>query len=146
MSFHYELKWHPELGKKYRIISGLSNKMALDVSQNPKDKNNLIIWENNGGDNQRFFFTHLGGNRYAMFSAKNNQIIEVAGDNEGNGARLTCGHQNKKASEYIEFIPANFNGLSTVFYLKTFCCKAVEVSGGQATNEAHVVQQDYTGK
>lgn len=43
-------------------------------------------------------FTHLGGNRFAIFSAKTNQIIEVAGDNESNGARLTVGHQNKKAS------------------------------------------------
>lgn len=44
MSFHYELKWRPEQGKKYRLSSGLSNKLALDVSQNPNDKNNLILW------------------------------------------------------------------------------------------------------
>ena len=77
MSFHYELKWRPKLGKKYRFVSGLSNKMALYVSQNSKDKNNFINWENNGGDNQKFFFTHLGVNRYSIFSAKNNQIVEV---------------------------------------------------------------------
>lgn len=81
MSFHYELKWRPEQGKHYRLLTGLSNKMALDVSQNSKDKNNLIIWESNEGDNQKFFFTHLGGNRYCIFSAKNNQIIEVVGGN-----------------------------------------------------------------
>lgn len=44
MSFHYELKWRPEQGKKYRISSGLSKNLALDVSQNPKDLNNLILW------------------------------------------------------------------------------------------------------
>ncbi len=88
----------------------------------------------------------MGGNRYAIFSANNNQILEVSGDGEDNGARITCGNQNKKASEYFEFIPANFNGLGNAFYLKTFCCKAVEISGGQAANEAQVVQQDFTGK
>ena len=44
MSFHVKLAWTPQLGKQYKIISGLSDKMALDVSQNPNDANNLIIW------------------------------------------------------------------------------------------------------
>jgi hypothetical protein len=67
----------------------------------------------------------LGGNKYALFSAKSNQIVEVSHDDESNGARLACGHQNKKASEYFELIPANFNGLPNAFYIKTFNCKAV---------------------
>jgi len=56
----------------------LTNQLALDVSQNPNDKNNLILWQWTGGDNQKFMFTHLGGNRYSIFSAKTNQIIEIA--------------------------------------------------------------------
>ena len=81
-----------------------------------------------------------------MFSAKTNQIIEIAESKEENGARVTCGNQNKKASEFIDLIPANFNGLNNAFYLKTFCCKAVDVSGGQASNEAHVIQWEFGGK
>ena len=76
--FHYKLKWKPEQVKKYRLLTALSNKMAFDVSKNHYDKNNLIIWEFNKGENQKFYFTYLGGNRYAIFSAKNDQIIEVA--------------------------------------------------------------------
>lgn len=98
MSFHYELKWRPEQGKKYRLKSAISDKLALDVSQNPNDRDNLILWEWSNGENQKFMFTHLGGNRYAMFSAKTNQIIEVPDNDESNGARLRAGHQNKKAS------------------------------------------------
>jgi len=75
MSFHTELKWKPEQGKKYKLLTALSNKLALDVSQSNHDKNNLIVWEYNGGDNQKFFFTLLGGNKYAIFSSKSNQII-----------------------------------------------------------------------
>jgi len=57
------------------LLTALSNKLALDVSQSNHDKNNLIVWEYNGGDNQKFLFTLLGGNKYAIFSAKSNQII-----------------------------------------------------------------------
>ena len=76
------------------------------------------------------FSSHIWAEIDTLFSVQRTirLIVEVAGDNEDNEARLTCGHQNKKASEYFEFIPANFNGLSTAFYIKTFCCKAVEVS------------------
>lgn len=92
------------------------------------------MYEWNGGENQKFMFVHLGGNRYTIFSAKSNQIIEVAGDDENSGARLAVGHQSKKASEYFDLIPANFQGLPNAFYLKTFACKAVDVSGGLGVN------------
>lgn len=120
--------------------------MSLDVSQNPKDKNTLILYEWNGGDNQKFMFVKLGGNRYTIYSAKTNQIVEVAGDDENNGARVVVGHQSKKASEYFDLIPANFHGLHNAFYIKTFACKAVDVAGGQGVNEAKITQWDYHGK
>lgn len=72
MSFNIELKWAPQPGKQHKIYSGLNGKIALDVSQNKHDKNNLIVWESNDGDNQKFLFTCLGGNRFAIFSAQNN--------------------------------------------------------------------------
>ena len=79
-------------------------------------------------------FTHLGGNRYSIFSAKTNEIVEIANSDSAKGSRLTLGHQNKKASEYFELIPANFQGKPNAFYIKTFNCMAVDVCGGQAVN------------
>jgi hypothetical protein len=69
--------WQPMQGQYYRFISALSNQMVLDVSQNQHDLNHLIIYEWNGGLNQKFYFQPAGGNRYAIFNAKTNGAMQV---------------------------------------------------------------------
>jgi hypothetical protein len=53
---HQTQQWSPSKGQYYRIISGLSSHMVLDVSQSKQDFNHLIIYEWNGGNNQKFYF------------------------------------------------------------------------------------------
>ena len=77
-------------------MSGLSSNMVLDVSQNPNDFNNLIIYQWSNGPNQKFYFQSAGDNKYGIFSVKNNQTVEVP--NQSNGARVLCGQANKQVN------------------------------------------------
>jgi len=137
--------WTPAHGAHYRIVSGLSSKMCLDVSQSQHDFNHLIIYEWNGGHNQKFYFQSAGGNKYGIFSAKTNQTVEIPNVSQSNGTRVVCGQPNMQVNEYWELVPANFMGKPNAFYIKSFCGKALDVKGGECHNEAHVIQWDYNG-
>ena len=44
--------WTPVQGAHYKLVSGLSSKMVLDVSQNQHDYNHLILYEWHNSSNQ----------------------------------------------------------------------------------------------
>lgn len=140
-----QTSWTPIQGAHYKIVSGLSSHMVLDVSQNPHDYNHLIIYEWNGGANQQFTFHSIGGNKFGIFSAKTHQTVEVPNGSQHNGSRIVCSQPNKQVNEFWELVPANFMGKPNSFYLKSFCGKALDVQGGQCQNEAHVIQWDFNG-
>lgn len=72
----YASGWLPSAGVNYRIQTALGQNMVLDVSTNPNDYNNLIIYQHNGNaSNQRFYFHSLGGNKFGIFSCHNNQTV-----------------------------------------------------------------------
>jgi len=140
-----QMSWSPMQGAQYKIISGLSSNMVLDVSQSQHDHNNLIIYEWNNGANQKFYFQPIGGNKFGIFSAKTHQTVEVPQGSQHNGTRIICSQANKQVNEFWELVPANFMGKPNAFYIKSFCGKALDVKGGQCQNEAHVIQWDYNG-
>ena len=95
----FDQSWHPTQGALYKIESGLGHNMVLDVSTNPNDKNNLIIYQHNGNSpNQKFYFNSIGGNKYGIFSAHNNQTIEVQQGGHNNGTRIVSGQPHKQSN------------------------------------------------
>lgn len=73
--------------------------MVMDVSLNPNDYNNLIIYQFNGNSkNQKFYFHSVGGNKYGIFSAHNNQTVEVPQGSHNNGTRIVSSQPNKQAN------------------------------------------------
>ena len=98
--FTQQSGWTPVQGAYYKIVSGLASNMVLDVSQNPNDYNNLIIYEWGNGANQKFYFQSLGGNKYGIFSAKTNQTVEVPNGSQHNGTRINCSQANKQVNEF----------------------------------------------
>lgn len=143
--FNQQMSWAPTQGQQYKIVSGLSSKMVLDVSQSQHDHNHLIIYEFNNGANQKFYFQSIGGNKYGIFSAKTHQTVEVPNGSSQNGTRIVCSQANKQVNEFWELVPANFMGKPNAFYIKSFCGKTLDVKGGECHNEAHVIQWDYNG-
>lgn len=67
--------WAPVQGAQYKIVSALASNMVLDVSQNQHDFNNLIIYQWGNGDNQKFYFQSVGGNKFGIFSTKTHQTV-----------------------------------------------------------------------
>ncbi len=67
--------WAPVQGAQYKIVSALASNMVLDVSQSQHDFNNLIIYQWGNGDNQKFYFNSIGGNKFGIFCAKNHQTV-----------------------------------------------------------------------
>jgi hypothetical protein len=49
-------------------------------------------------------------------------------------------------NEFWELVPANFMNKPNAFYLKSFCGKTLDVNGGNAHNETHIIQWDYNGQ
>lgn len=93
-----QTSWSPIQGSHYKIVSGLSSKMVLDVSQSQHEHDHLIIYEWNNGANQKFYFQSLGGNKYGIFSSKNHQTVEVPQGSQHNGTRIVCGQPNKQVN------------------------------------------------
>lgn len=58
------------------IFSAKNKSMAVDVSLDKTNKNRLILWDQHGKRNQRFFFKHMNG-RYMIISAENGGTVEV---------------------------------------------------------------------
>lgn len=70
-----QMGWHPTPGQRYKIVSALSPTMVLDVSQNPMDFNNLIIFTYGHTPNQKFYFQSAGNGKWGIFSVKTNQTV-----------------------------------------------------------------------
>ncbi len=71
----------PTPNTAYKVISALDNKYALDVSQNPNDFGNLILWPWSNTANQKYYFTAHNG-KYFMISSSNHHAVQVAGGND----------------------------------------------------------------
>lgn len=81
----------------YKFVSGLDDDMVLDVSQNPKNMNAMILYKWNNGANQKFAIRSVGANKFAFFCSKNNMTVEVNEEKKGvNGAPVVCSQPNKK--------------------------------------------------
>ena len=50
------------------IFSEKNKNMAVDVSCDKTNKNRLILWDQHGKRNQRYFFKHING-KYMIISA-----------------------------------------------------------------------------
>lgn len=59
----------------YRFTSGLDSDMVLDVSQNPKQMNSMILYKWNNGANQKFSIRSVGNNKYSFFCSKNGMTV-----------------------------------------------------------------------
>jgi hypothetical protein len=132
----------PIEGKQYKIYSALGKGLVLDVSQNSKELNKLIVWKDNGQANQRFIFESTGDGKWRIFSAKNGMAVKV---NEGNNeARVICGQPKKTANEYWQVIPVHspkFFGHHAV-QLKCYSGRQLDVYKAKAINETPVIVYD----
>jgi hypothetical protein len=92
----------PQQNVLYRFVSGLDSDFVLDVSQNKAALGNLIVYKWNNGPNQKFAIRPIQGqpNKFAFFSAKDNNTVEVANSDTKKGAKVIASHPDKQNNEF----------------------------------------------
>ena len=91
-----------------------------------------IIYERHGGDNQRFKMRYMHG-KYVLFSEANGGSMEVPGGSQDSGINIAVSQPNNTPNEYWDILPVE--GQHNLFYIRSFCGKFLDVSGGDALNE-----------
>jgi len=111
----------------YKLIVRHSG-LALDVShQSTTNGSPTEQWTYNGGDNQRWTVTSLGGNTYKIVGVQSGRTLEVAGASTANGAIVDIFDSNNGANQKWTITPTD-SGYYSVINVNSG--KAMEVFGG----------------
>ena len=123
----------------YKLIVRHSG-LALDVShQSTTNGSPTEQWPYNGGDNQRWTVTSLGGNTYKIVGVQSGRTLEVAGSSTANGALVDIWDSNNAANQKWTITPTDSGYYSVV---NVNSGKSMEVFGGvTATNAGAAVDQ-----
>jgi len=123
----------------YKLIVRHSG-LALDVShQSTTNGSPLEQWTYNGGNNQRWTLTSLGGNTYKIVGVQSGRTLEVAGASTANGALVDIWDSNNAANQKWTITPTDSGYYSVV---NVNSGKSMEVFGGvTATNAGAAVDQ-----
>lgn len=72
----------------YEILSALNGNFAMDVKNGDIYKNgtNIQIWERNNSDAQQFFFKHIGGGKFKIFTV--NELLSLDNRKNSNGTNV----------------------------------------------------------
>jgi hypothetical protein len=89
---------------QYFLCSKLSQNKVLDISQNPKNFGNLILYDHHGNHNQIFKINQVSGSNspfYTIQSVKSGKVLTVYGYSEDNGKNIIEEvFQNKDAQKF----------------------------------------------
>src|SRR5882724_3598267 len=123
----------------YKLIVRHSG-LALDVShQSTTNGSPTEQWTYNGGNNQRWTVTSLGGTTYKIVGVQSERTLEVAGASTANGALVDIFDSNNGANQKWTITPTDSGYYSVV---NVNSGKAMEVFGGiTATNAGAAVDQ-----
>lgn len=76
------VKFIPTGDKNYFYIQFQNGGRYADIQgRSYRNGGNLVIYDAKGGDNQKFRFDHVGGNRYVIIAKHSNKAIDVSGGN-----------------------------------------------------------------
>jgi hypothetical protein len=75
---------------------------VLDASQNNNDLNNLIVWSDNGGNNQHYGFTSSGNGLWTITNFKSGHHVYI--QTPTSGSRLSC-TQNQQSYWQLVLAP-----------------------------------------
>jgi hypothetical protein len=126
----------------YRVLSRRSNK-ALDlVNGGTADGTDAVQWGWNGGDSQKWTFTHLGNGQYHASGVATGKLLEVTNASTSNGAIVQIWPSNNHNCQKWTITPA---GNGTYKLLNVNSGKAADVSGGSTADGAAIIQWPYSG-
>jgi hypothetical protein len=125
-----------------RVLSRRSLK-ALDVyAGGTTDGADAVQWGWNGGNSQKWTFTHLGNGQYQAVGLASGKFLEVTNASTSNGAIVQIWPSNNHNCQKWTVTPA---GNGTYKLLNVNSGKAVDVSGGSTADGAAIIQWPYSG-
>ena len=128
-------------GAYYKLINRRSGK-ALDVfAANLQDGGNLVQWADNGGSNQRWHVTDVGGGYRTLFNQNSGRVLSVWQANTADGANAVQWVENSGGDQQWQLVPAG----SYYKIMARHSGKLLSVLGGSTADGAQVVQWADTG-
>lgn len=126
----------------YVIQSCSGNNQVLDVYGGGKDNGvNVISWVDNNGNGQKWQFVRTGNGIYKIISVVSGKCLEVAGqDSNTNGGNVQqWDYEDGWSNKLWKLWLTKDNKL---VFLNTASYRALNITGGTATNGANVTVQD----
>lgn len=126
----------------YVIQSCSGRNQVLDVYGGGKDNGvNVISWVDNNGNGQKWQFVRVGNGIYKIISVVSGKCLEVAGqDSNTNGGNVQqWDYENGWSNKLWKLWLTEDNKL---VFLNTASYRALNITGGTATNGANVTVQD----
>ena len=126
----------------YVIQSCSGNNQVLDVYGGGKDNGvNVISWVDNNGNGQKWQFVRVGNGIYKIISVVSGKCLEVAGqDSNTNGGNVQqWDYEDGWSNKLWKLWLTKDNKL---VFLNTASYRALNITGGTATNGANVTVQD----
>jgi hypothetical protein len=126
----------------YRVLNRKSNK-ALDlVNDGTADGTDAVQWAWDGGNSQKWTFTHLGNGQYQALGVASGKLLEVTNASGTNGAIIQLWPSNNHNCQKWTVTPA---GNGTYKLVNVNSGKAADVSSGSTADGAGVIQWTYGG-
>lgn len=126
----------------YVIQSCSGNNQVLDVYGGGKDNGvNVISWVDNNGNGQKWQFVRTGNGIYKIVNVVSGKCLEVAGqDSNTNGGNVQqWDYENGWSNKLWKLWLTKDNKL---VFLNTASYRALNITGGTASNGANVTVQD----
>lgn len=126
----------------YVIQSCSGRNQVLDVYRGGKDNGvNVISWVDNNGNGQKWQFVRVGNGIYKIISVVSGKCLEVAGqDSNTNGGNVQqWDYEDGWSNKLWKLWLTKDNKL---VFLNTASYRALNITGGTATNGANVTVQD----
>lgn len=69
------MSFNPSQNQLYKIHTALDKHFVVDCSGNPKELNQLILYKDHNGPNQKWAIRKLQNGKYAFFNSQNNGTL-----------------------------------------------------------------------
>jgi len=126
----------------YKLIVRHSG-LALDVTGlSTTNGSPTEQWTYNGGNNQRWTVTSLGGTTYKIVGVQSGRTLEVAGASTANGAIVDIWDSNNNANQKWNITPTD-SGYYSVINVNSG--KAMEVFGGVGATQPGAIVDQWSG-
>ncbi len=115
----------------YEIVSALNNNKALDIYGGYTGNNvKTILYDRNGGKNQKFRITYYGNGYYRLTAEHSQKVLDVKGRSKKSKTALQQYTWNKSSAQLFRFVSAG----DGYYYMRSKLGTYIDVKGATTAN------------